>query len=103
SNRYPISLSIDYPEKSNRLTTFFRIFTVIPTFIILALLVGSNGAQGSEAARECGNWQYGGAAAITFLPLVLMLLFRKKYPRWWFDWNNQVLHPCFSLPGAAQR
>jgi hypothetical protein len=27
----------------------------------------------------------GGAAV--FLPLVLMILFRRKYPRWWFDWN----------------
>ena len=86
SNRYPMSLSVDYPERLNRLTTFFRIFTVIPIFIILALLVGGGSTQGSEAGG--GNWQcsYGaGAAAITFLPLVLMLLFRKKYPRWWFD------------------
>ena len=94
SNRYPMSLSIDYPEKLNRLTTFFRIFTIIPIFIILALLVGSNGTQGSEAGGG-GNWQYGyGAAAITFLPLVLMLLFRKKYPRWWFDWNLALTKFC---------
>ena len=95
SNKYPMSLSIDYPEKLNRLTTFFRIFTVIPIFIILALLVGGGSTQGSEAGG--GNWQCGygaGAAAITFLPLVLMLLFRKKYPRWWFDWNIALTRFC---------
>ena len=31
----------------------------------------------------------GGAAV--FLPLVLMLVFRQKYPRWWFDWNLNLL------------
>ena len=95
SNRYPMSLSVDYPERLNRLTTFFRIFTVIPIFIILALLVGGGSTQGSEAGG--GNWQCGygaGAAAITFLPLVLMLLFRKKYPRWWFDWNIALTRFC---------
>ncbi len=84
SNRYPMSLSVDYPERLNRLTTFFRIFTAIPIVIILILLVGSNGNQGDGGGGW--SWQFG-IAAITFAPLVLMLLFRKKYPRWWFDWN----------------
>jgi len=63
---YPVSLSIDYPDrKLNRLTTFFRLFTVIPIAIILGLINGG----------------------LVVLPLVLMLLFRQKYPKWWFDWN----------------
>jgi len=63
---YPASLSIDYPDrKLNRLTTFFRLFTVIPIAIILGLINGG----------------------LVVLPLVLMLLFRQKYPKWWFDWN----------------
>ncbi len=80
---YPMSLSVDYPEKLNRLTTFFRIFTVIPILIILSLLTGYS------SQWDGGNgWGWGGAAAgLVVLPLVLMLLFRKKYPRWWFDWN----------------
>jgi len=80
---YPMSLSIDYPEKLNRLTTFFRIFTVIPIFIILGLLTSSSSQGGGD-----GGWSYQYAAAgVVVLPLVLMLLFRKKYPKWWFDWN----------------
>jgi hypothetical protein len=26
-------------------------------------------------------------AGFVVVPTVLMILFRKKYPRWWFDWN----------------
>ncbi|MFC1952880.1 DUF4389 domain-containing protein [Chloroflexota bacterium] len=81
---YPMSLSIDYPERPlNRLTTFFRIFTAIPIFIILAFMAGSNGNQETAAGEV--SWEY--TAATVFLPLMLMLLFRKKYPKWWFDWN----------------
>ncbi len=83
SNRYPMSLSVDYPEKLNRLTTFFRIFTVIPIAIIIGLLTSANYGGTAEGIE---SYQYA-AAGLVFLPLVLMLLFRKKYPRWWFDWN----------------
>jgi hypothetical protein len=65
--QYPVSLSIDYSERVDKLTTFFRIFTVIPIFIILALLTNGGG--------------------FVFVPTLLMILFRKKYPKWWFDWN----------------
>ena len=79
---YPASLSIDYPDRAlNRLTTFFRIFTVIPIAIILSLI-------NATTWGEADGWGYQYAAGgLLFLPLVLMLLFRQKYPRWWFDWN----------------
>ncbi len=81
---YPMSLSIDYPDRPlNRLTTFFRIFTIIPIAIIIGLLTSANyggTAEGSE------SYQYA-AAGLLFLPLVLMILFRHKYPKYWFDWN----------------
>ena len=80
---YPASLSIDYPDqKRNRLTTFFRIFTVIPILIILFLIVGTS----SNWSGDGPSYEYA-AGGIVFLPLVLMILFRQKYPRWWFDWN----------------
>jgi len=81
---YPMSLSIDYPDrKLNRLTTFFRLFTIIPIYIILILIGGTAYDWG-----EAGGWSYQYAAAgLVVLPLVLMLLFRQKYPKWWFDWN----------------
>lgn len=76
---YPVSFSVDYPDRElNRLTTFFRIFTVIPIAILFSTLAGGY-----------GYWAAG--AGVLFFPVLLMILFRKKYPRWWFDWNLEVL------------
>jgi len=77
-------LSIDYPDRNlNRLTTFFRVFTAIPIIIIIGLLSSAEFGWGGG-----GQWTYRCAAAgLVFLPLVLMILFRQKYPKWWFDWN----------------
>jgi hypothetical protein len=82
-NEYPASLKIDYPEKLSRLTTFFRGITVIPILVILSLVNSSNA---SWNATDSTSFEYTGIG-ILFIPLVLMLLFRQKYPRWWFDWN----------------
>jgi hypothetical protein len=81
---YPATLAIDYPDRSlNRLTTFFRIFTLIPIAIILALVSG-----GSIDWSGMNGWTWFYAVGGTlFLPVLLMILFRQKYPKWWFDWN----------------
>ena len=89
---YPASLSIDYPDRNlNRLTTFFRIFTVIPIFIVLSLLSSAN-YEWKEPAGWI--WGYGGGVGLVVLPILLMLLFRQKYPRWWFDWNVALIKFC---------
>jgi hypothetical protein len=82
---YPVTFSVEYPERQlNRLTTFFRIFTVIPIAIVAALLPGASaGSYGSEFVVATGS--------LVVFPTVLMLLFRKKYPRWWFDWNLEFM------------
>jgi hypothetical protein len=70
---YALTYSVDYPDRElNRLTTFFRLFTAIPIAIVLGTLQAAN---------------YG----ILFPSTLLMILFRKKYPRWWFDWNRELL------------
>ena len=80
---YPVTLTIDYPDRLlNRLTTFFRIFTLIPIAIILALVSGA-GFFGEEHGW---SWLFA-AGGVLFLATLLMILFRQKYPRWWFDWN----------------
>ncbi len=77
---YPLSLTVDYPDrKLNRLTSFFRFLWIIPIGVIAALVTSGNGG-------DFYLW-WGGAGGFLFLPLLLMILFRKKYPRWWFDWN----------------
>ena len=83
STMYPVSLSIDYADRNlNRLTTFFRIFTAIPIVIVIGLLTSA----GSGGEGGIGIFGYS-VAGLAFLPLVLMILFRQKYPKWWFDWN----------------
>jgi hypothetical protein len=71
SGAYPVNLTVDYPEELNRLTTAFRLILVIPVLIVSALLSNSVG--------------------ILFLPPLLLIVFRQKYPRWWFDWNLMIL------------
>ena len=85
---YPVSFSVDYPDRSlNRLTTAFRIFTVIPIAIVLGSIMGYQGNY--HAGAESGTWAVGGSGLL-FLPPLLMLVFRQKYPRWWFDWNLEL-------------
>ena len=85
---YPAQLTIDYPDRSlNRLTTFFRVFVAIPIAIVLATVDG-------------GTWQWSyqngtgraaaGAGGLLFLGPLLLIVFRQKYPRWWFDWNLEL-------------
>jgi len=86
---YPATLVIDYPDRNlNRLTSFFRIFAIIPIAIILALLTDASWSWGSHME----GWRITGMAAggLLFLPLVLTILFRKKYPKWWYDWNLAI-------------
>jgi hypothetical protein len=80
-NAFPVTLEIDYPDRElNRLTTLLRPLTVIPIAVILALVTGPSMHAGPrEHSFEAGG--------ILFVATALMLLFRRKYPRWWFDWN----------------
>jgi hypothetical protein len=85
SAEYPARLEIDYPDRQlNRVTTFFRPFIVIPIAIVLALL--------SETALNAdAEYQVYTTGGILWLPTLLMLVFRQKYPRWWFDWNLEFV------------
>lgn len=86
--QYPVRLSIDYPDRDlNRLTTFFRIIVAIPILVVLASVSGGAGSdQWEEKGKE--YMQFSAAAGgILFLAPLLLILFRQKYPRWWFDWN----------------
>ena len=88
--QFPAALEIDYPDRElDRVTTFFRLFTFIPIGIILALLSGptSPGGPAHQVASERAMFLTVGSGGVVFLPTVLMLLFRSKYPHWWFDWN----------------
>lgn len=77
---YPVGLDIDYPDRElDRVTSFLRPLTVIPIAIVLSLVSGPTLHAGDDVMVEAGG--------IAFGATLLMLLFRQKYPRWWFDWN----------------
>ena len=83
---YPVQFSVDYPDRSlNRLTSAFRIFVAIPILIVLGTVSGSTIAWSGESAAAVS-----GAGGMLFLGPLLMILFRGKYPRWWFDWNLEL-------------
>lgn len=83
----PIRLSIDYPERDlNRMTTFFRLLIAIPILIVLSTVAG--GAW--QWSYENGKTAAAAAGGVLFLGPLLMILFRQKYPRWWFDFNLQL-------------
>ena len=83
---YPVTFAVEYPDRPlDRLTTFFRIFTVIPIAIVMATITGF-----STSYHDVGDTSVAITTAgigLLFLPPLLMILFREKYPRWWFDWN----------------
>ncbi len=82
--RYPMQFSVEYPDRElNRLTTAFRLIVAIPILIVAA----SIGGVGSKHAVTIAV----GSGGLLFLPPLLMIVFRQKYPRWWFDWNLELL------------
>jgi hypothetical protein len=86
---HPVQLSIDYPDRAlNRLTTLFRIFVAIPILVVIGAVSGS-GTFTTDAGGE-GGAVVAGAGGLLFLGPLLMILFRQKYPRWWFDWNLEL-------------
>jgi hypothetical protein len=87
---YPVQLDIDYPDRSlNRLTTALRIFTIIPIAIVLATVSGQTWDWGGGPGDRGGTVVVAAGGALFAGPL-LMILFREKYPRWWFDWNLEL-------------
>jgi hypothetical protein len=85
---YPVQLSVDYPDRDlDRVTTFFRIFVAIPILIVLGSVNGGTW----QWSYENGSTVAAGAGGLLFFGPLLMILFREKYPRWWFDWNRELL------------
>ncbi|HEX2680750.1 MAG TPA: DUF4389 domain-containing protein [Candidatus Dormibacteraeota bacterium] len=83
---YPVQFNVDFPEKKlDRVSTAFRLLAAIPIVIVLTMLSG----QTFQNDDSRNSLVIGGAAV--FVPLVLMLVFRQKYPRWWFDWNLNLM------------
>jgi len=77
SAKYPARLDVDYQQHLGRWSTLFRIILIIPIAIIATILVGVSGSGGVDTGA--------GIAGALFIATLLMILFRQRYPRWWFD------------------
>jgi hypothetical protein len=87
---YPVRFAVEFPDRNlNRLTTAFRIFTLIPIAIVLGTITGYS-ARYDGGSNTAGSVAIGGGGLLV-LPPLLLILFRQKYPRWWFDWNLELL------------
>ena len=85
---YPVQFDVDFPARPlHRLSTALRIFAAIPILILLGLL-SRDAVQGGDHHTTT---TFASGVGLLFLPILLMLLFRQKYPRWWFDWNVNLL------------
>ena len=95
SQSYPARLNIDYPETLDRLTTFFRLIWAIPIVIILALIT-ANGSETVKVVNESGQVMSEvtstgfGIGGGLFLATALMIVFRQRYPRWWYDFAREL-------------
>jgi hypothetical protein len=90
-DQYPVQFSVDYPDRDlNRLTTAFRIIVAIPIVIVLAA-IGGGDWSGGWGSGENGAFFAAGGSGILFFPTLLMIVFRQKYPRWWYDFNLELL------------
>lgn len=70
---YAARLEIDYPDRDlDRISTLLRILYIIPIVILMGFVTSAT------------------SGGVLFVPTMLMIVFRQKYPRWWFDFNRQL-------------
>ena len=90
SVRYAARLEVDYPELMDRFTTFFRVIWIIPIAIIISLLTGTGPETTVNEAGETIRASGTGIQAGLVVATGLMILFRRRYPRWWFDFVREL-------------
>jgi hypothetical protein len=93
SKTYAARLDIDYPERLDRVTSAFRLIWVIPIGIVLSAL----SATSNETVRTVSGdvvttttRSGGGITGGLFAATLLMIVFRQRYPRWWFDFAREL-------------
>jgi hypothetical protein len=87
---YAARLTIDYPERLDRLTTLFRIIWAIPILVILSLLTATGNTTVVKETGERITGAGGGFSGGLWLATLLMIVFRVRYPRWWFDFAREL-------------
>ena len=87
---YPARLDVDYVEPHNRLTALFRVILLIPIVIVLTVLSAEATQTAYDRSGEAVSQTSGGITAGLFFATLLMIVVRKRYPRWWFDFAREL-------------
>ena len=87
---YPARLQVDYPERHNRATTFFRVVLVIPIAIVIGVLTAGVTRTVYDQGGDAVTTSSGGITSGLFMATLLMIVFRQRYPRWWFDFALEL-------------
>jgi hypothetical protein len=87
---YAARLNVDYPERLDRLTTLLRLIWIIPIGIIYSLLTATGSETVVQQTGEQVRTSSGGISSGLFLATLLMILFRMRYPRWWFEFAREL-------------
>jgi len=87
---YPARLEVDYVDRHNRVTTFFRVVLVIPIAIIIGVLTAGVTQTVYDQTGDVVSTSSGGITSGLFVATLLMILFRQRYPRWWFDFALEL-------------
>ena len=87
---YAARLEVDYPEQHDRVTTLFRVVLIIPIGIVSAVLTAGATQTVYDRSGQVVRHTSGGIAAGLFVATMLMILFRQRYPRWWFDFALEL-------------
>jgi Domain of unknown function (DUF4389) len=87
---YPARLEVDYQEQHNRVTTLFRVVMIIPIGIVFAVLTAGSTQTVYDQTGEVVRTTSGDITAGLFLATLLMIVFRQRYPRWWFDFALEL-------------
>src|SRR5262249_31904172 len=87
---YPVQFAVDYPDRPlDRVSTFFRLVIALPILLVLASVAG--GTWTWKSGYNADRVVAAGAGGLLFFAPLLLIVFRRKYPRWWFDWNQELL------------
>jgi hypothetical protein len=87
---YAARLEVDYPDRHNRLTTLFRLVLVIPIAVVIGVLTNDTTRTVYDHSGHAVSTSSGGITGGLFLATLLMILFRQRYPRWWFEFSREL-------------
>ena len=87
---YPARLAVDYPDQHSRLTTLFRIVLAIPILVVIGALTAGASQSAYDQSGNVVRTSSGGISAGLFAATLLLILFRQRYPRWWFDFALEL-------------